>query len=61
MPPGVEHSYSGLMKLFLVSHPRWFAGNERTTRKNPDVVRESGVIKFIGNKLKRYLRGLSLL
>jgi mannose-6-phosphate isomerase-like protein (cupin superfamily) len=32
VPPGVEYSYSGSMKIFLVSHPRWFEGNERTTR-----------------------------
>jgi mannose-6-phosphate isomerase-like protein (cupin superfamily) len=56
VPPGVEYSYSGAMKIFLVSHPRWFEGNERTTRKNPDVVSEGGIAWFIGNKLKRYLR-----
>jgi mannose-6-phosphate isomerase-like protein (cupin superfamily) len=38
VPPGVEYSYSGSMKILLVSHPRWFEGNERITRKNPDVV-----------------------
>ena len=55
VPPGVEYSYSGSMKIFLVSHPRWFEGNERTTRKNPDVVSEGGVVELIGNQLRRYL------
>jgi mannose-6-phosphate isomerase-like protein (cupin superfamily) len=56
VPPSVEYSYSGSMKIFLVSHPRWFQGNERTTRKNPDVVSEGGVVGLIGNRLRRYLR-----
>lgn len=56
VPPGVEYSYSGAMKILLVSHPRWFEGNERMTRKNPDVVSEEGVIAFIGNRLRSYLR-----
>ena len=56
VPPGVEYSYSGSMKIFLVSHPRWFKGNERTTRKNPDVVSEGGVVGIVRNKLRRYLR-----
>jgi mannose-6-phosphate isomerase-like protein (cupin superfamily) len=53
VPPGVEYSYSGSMKILLVSHPRWFEGNEETTRMNPDVV---GVVGLIGNQLRRYLR-----
>jgi mannose-6-phosphate isomerase-like protein (cupin superfamily) len=58
VPPGLEYSYSGSMKILLVSHPRWFQGNERMTRKNPDVVSEGGgVIELIGNQLRRYLRG----
>jgi mannose-6-phosphate isomerase-like protein (cupin superfamily) len=52
VPPSVEYSYSGSMKVLLVSHPRWFEGNERMTRMNPDVVRES----YIKSRLKRYLR-----
>jgi AraC-like ligand binding domain len=61
VPPGVEYSYSGSMKIFLVSHPRWFEGNERTTRKNPDVVSEGGIVGLIGNKLRRHLRRRKLL
>ena len=37
VPPNVEYSYSGTMKILLVSNPRWFRGNEEETRKNPDV------------------------
>jgi mannose-6-phosphate isomerase-like protein (cupin superfamily) len=56
VPPGVEYSYSGSMKILLVSHPRWFQGNERTTRKNPNVVSEDGIGALIRNQLRRYLR-----
>ena len=60
VPPGVEYSYSGSMKILLVSHPRWFAGNERMTRMNPDVVGVVGlvvgVVGLTGNQLRRYLR-----
>jgi mannose-6-phosphate isomerase-like protein (cupin superfamily) len=55
VPPGVEYSYSGSMKILLVSHPRWFEGNERMTRNNPDVVREDGVVRIIRKRLRRYL------
>jgi mannose-6-phosphate isomerase-like protein (cupin superfamily) len=58
VPPGVEYSYSGSMRILLVSHPRWFEGNERMTRMNPDVVGEGGVVRLIGNRLRRYLRRL---
>jgi mannose-6-phosphate isomerase-like protein (cupin superfamily) len=37
VPPNVEYSYSGTMKLLLIGNPRWFKGNEEVTRKNPDV------------------------
>ncbi len=56
VPPGVEYSYSGSMKILLVSHPRWFYGNEQMTRMNPDVVKENGVVGAIRSRLKRYLR-----
>jgi mannose-6-phosphate isomerase-like protein (cupin superfamily) len=54
VPPGVEYTYSGSMKVLLVSHPRWFEGNERMTRKNPDVVSQIGIVEIIMNQLKRY-------
>ncbi len=56
VPPGVEYSYSGSMKVLLVSHPRWFYGNEQMTRVNPDVVSENAVVGAIKKRLKRYLR-----
>ncbi len=39
VPPNIEYSYSGAMKIILISHPRWFNGNEIKTKKNPDVIR----------------------
>ena len=56
IPPGVEYSYSGSMKILLVSHPRWFEGNERMTKMNPDVVSGGGALGLISNQLRRYLR-----
>lgn len=37
VPPKLEYSYSGNMKILLISTPRWFEGNELITKKNPDV------------------------
>src|SRR5215467_3580765 len=37
IPPQVEYSYSGKIKLLAVSIPRWFTGNDTHTRWNPDV------------------------
>lgn len=38
VPPKVEYSYSGTMKLVALSRPRWFSGNDTHTKWNPDVV-----------------------
>jgi len=38
VPPKAEYSYSGKMKLIAVSKPRWFNGNDRYTKWNPDVL-----------------------
>ena len=38
VPPNVEYSYSGKMKLIAFSRPRWFSGNDTHTKWNPDVV-----------------------
>jgi mannose-6-phosphate isomerase-like protein (cupin superfamily) len=38
VPPKVEYSYSGTMKLIALSRPRWFSGNDTHTKWNPDVV-----------------------
>jgi mannose-6-phosphate isomerase-like protein (cupin superfamily) len=37
VPPKVEYSYSGTMKLLLIARPRWFEGNDKHTKMNPDV------------------------
>lgn len=37
VPPRVEYCYSGKMKMVAISKPRWFAGNDKATRWNPDV------------------------
>jgi len=37
-PLRVEYSYSGEMKLIGFCRPRWFNGNDRHTKWNPDVV-----------------------
>lgn len=38
VPPNVEYTYCGQMKLLVISKPRYFAGNDRYTRWNPDVI-----------------------
>ena len=38
IPPKVEFSYSGKMKLIAFCTPRWFARNDTFTKWNPDVV-----------------------
>ena len=40
VPPKVEYSYSGTMKLLAISKPRWFSGNDTVTKWNPDVIQE---------------------
>ena len=37
VPPNVEYTYSGEMKLLLIMNPAWFKGNEEITKKNPSV------------------------
>jgi mannose-6-phosphate isomerase-like protein (cupin superfamily) len=37
VPPNVEYTYSGKMKILLIMIPPWFAGNDEITRKNPSV------------------------
>lgn len=38
VPAKVEYSYSGSMRLIAYSAPRWFRGNDMTTKLNPDVL-----------------------
>ena len=58
VPPQVEYSYSGTMKLILISYPRWFQGNEQFTRLNPDVRRAPRVslLKRLSLKMKSRLK-----
>jgi mannose-6-phosphate isomerase-like protein (cupin superfamily) len=58
VPPDVEYTYCGSMKILLVSHPRWFQGNEIVTRDNPDVVNDSAIVRKLRNRLKRYAHRL---
>lgn len=37
IPPGIEFTFSGTMRLLLVMTPPWFEGNAKVTRRNPDV------------------------
>ena len=48
VPPNVEYSYSGTMKLILISNPRWYKGNEEETKKNPDVFSGISVRSILG-------------
>jgi mannose-6-phosphate isomerase-like protein (cupin superfamily)/SAM-dependent methyltransferase len=47
VPPKVEYSYSGKMKLIGICKPCWFNGNDRHTKWNPDVVH--GDLPIIAN------------
>jgi hypothetical protein len=47
VPPHLEYSYSGAMKLLLIGTPRWSMGNERMTKKNPDVYRGTALGRFL--------------
>jgi quercetin dioxygenase-like cupin family protein len=38
IPSQLEYSYTGRMTLLCISAPRWFLGNDRFTRWNPDVI-----------------------
>ena len=37
VPPNIEYTYSGKMKLLLIMNPPWSKGNETITKKNPSV------------------------
>ena len=37
VPPHVEFTYTGKMKLLLIMNPHWFEGNEEIIRENPNV------------------------
>jgi SAM-dependent methyltransferase/mannose-6-phosphate isomerase-like protein (cupin superfamily) len=57
VPPKIEYCYSGSMKLIVVSRPRWFSGNDKFTRWNPDVVGQDAACEIEGNSwLTRVVR-----
>ncbi len=45
VPPKVEYCYSGTMTLIAFSKPRWFRGNDKFTKWNPDVVGHSTALE----------------
>jgi SAM-dependent methyltransferase/mannose-6-phosphate isomerase-like protein (cupin superfamily) len=58
VPPKIEYSYSGKMTLLALSRPRWFPGNDKLTRWNPDVVEDNVPFVYSVNDpwFKRLLR-----
>jgi len=50
VPPRVEYSYSGQMKLLALSRPRWFNGNDKHTRWNPDVITGDAPAPAVGRR-----------
>lgn len=57
VPPKLEYSYSGKMTMIAVSTPRWFSGNDRFTRWNPDVVGRNSACAIDGESwLTRLVR-----
>lgn len=45
IPPGVEYSYTGRMRLLLFGRPRGVAGNDTATRWNPEVFPQSVIFE----------------
>jgi chemotaxis methyl-accepting protein methylase/mannose-6-phosphate isomerase-like protein (cupin superfamily) len=58
VPPKVEYSYSGKMKLIGIFKPRWFNGNDKHTKWNPDVVQENLPITANAESWKIFARRL---
>jgi len=57
VPPKVEFCYSGKMTMIGISKPRWFGGNDRPTKWNPDVVcRDSAFVEKENSWLTELLR-----
>jgi SAM-dependent methyltransferase/quercetin dioxygenase-like cupin family protein len=60
VPPKVEYSYSGRMTLIAISKPRWFSGNDRFTKWNPDVVGRDSTFPADGRPWLTRLARLSI-
>lgn len=56
VPPKVEYSYSGKMTLILYQRGRWFSGNDRHTKWNPDVIGEDLPCAVESQAWKRLVR-----
>lgn len=57
VPPKVEYTYSGKMKLIAFCQPRWFADNDKFTRWNPNVIPPwTPAIAEAGSALSRLVR-----
>src|SRR5215471_18527418 len=53
VPPNVEYSYSGAMKLLLIGNPRWFKGNDEVTKNNLDVLARISFSRLLSKLLRR--------
>ena len=60
VPPKVEYCYSGNMRLIALSKPRWFNGNDRFTKWNPDVVGHDSTCAIDGGSWLKPLVKLSI-
>ena len=61
VPPKVEYSYSGRMKLVVFARPGWFAGNDTHTKWNRDAIgHESSAPLPNGSRWSRFF-GLRVL
>lgn len=60
VPPKVEYSYSGNMRLLVLSKPRWFSGNDTYTKWNPDVVGRDSTFAIDGGSWFTRLLRLSI-
>jgi chemotaxis methyl-accepting protein methylase len=60
VPPKVEYCYSGNMRLIALSKPRWFNGNDRFTKWNPDVVGHDSACAIDGGSWLKPLVKLSI-
>ena len=55
VPPKVEYSYSGRMKLVVFARPGWFAGNDTHTKWNRDAIgHKSDAPLPNGSRWRRY-------
>ena len=56
VPPGVEYSYSGQMRMLVFCKKRWFHRKDKWTKWNPDVVGAEGPWSLTASWLMRVVR-----